>query len=387
MSTSRASAAYSPSPSERRRFAALRRRLTPDASKHRAYLRDVSAYVAGSRVAAPRLAHDGRVGRVTALELWHSTLFGRRYLVAYVEPSWYRAVAPGSDAMTSTLSGMDALPPLVIAPHRRRRRNEQCRAIMEHEFVHINQAILGTLQPPPGGTTQQRLANVFFTRLRNEYEAHLLQTTRWPRFFPHGGRISLEHWCVLRGYTDALEAVFVAAWRGECRRRDLSMFLDRLPGTLRRCLSKLGVDAALVAWFRRHLVLHVAVAILSLAGTRPSFGRSAVFRVAHGWVGSVAALRAARYPRTRGAAVPGMAIVSRSAAHVSRSQIAARRTFLANHVRDLASIDVSTLPTARLRVALTGPASTRYVSVAHQRAGSAASLDPAASRRRTRAWL
>jgi hypothetical protein len=304
-------------PRERRSFAALRRRLTPDAAQHRAYLRQISAFVAESRVLAPRLAHDGKVGHVTALELWHSTLFGRRYLVAYVEPSWYHAAAPGSDAMTSTLSGMDALPPLVIVPHRRRRpRTEQFRAIIEHEFVHINQAILGTLLPLPRGTTQQRLSNLFFTRLRNEYEAHLLQATRWPRFFPHGCGISLEHWCVLRGYTDALEAVFVAAWRGECRPRDLPMFLNDLPGRLRRFLSSLGVDETLIAWFRRHLVLHVAVAILNLARTRPSFGKSAVFRIGHGWVGSVAAARSARRPCARDAAVPGMAVVSQSAAHV-----------------------------------------------------------------------
>jgi len=306
----RARTSPGPSPTERRNVAALRRRLTPGAAKHRAYLRQVEAYIAESRVTLPRLVHDGQIGRVTALELWRSVLFGRRYLVAYVEASWYHAVAPASDAMTSTLSGVNALPPLVIVPHRRRRpRSERFSAIIEHEFVHINQAILGTFLPSPRGSARQRLDNVFFTRMRTEYEAHVLQVMRWPQFFPHGFGLSREHWCVLRGYTDALEAIFVAAWRGEFRPRDLATFLDHLPGRLRPWLRRLGAEETLAPWFRRHLVLHVAVALLNVARTRPSFAKSAVFRAGLGWVGSAASLRSARRPRAEGDALQGVAIV------------------------------------------------------------------------------
>jgi|GEM_PF-2272995 len=299
----------SPSLGERRKFAALRRRLTPDAATHRAYLRQVSDYVAESRAAPPRLAHDGHIGRVIALELWRSLLFGRRYLVAYVEASWYHAAAPASDAMTSTLSGMGALPPLVIVPHRRRRpRSKRFRAIIEHELVHINQALLGTLVPPPRGAARRRLASLFFTRLRSEYEAHALQAVRWPQFLPHGLGLSLEHWCVLRAYTDALEGVFVAAWRGEFRPRDLKIFLDHLGRRLGWWLRKLGVDETLTVWFRRHLALHVAVALLSLARARPGFGKSAVFRTGHKWVGSAASAPSAQRSRVVGVDVTDICI-------------------------------------------------------------------------------
>jgi hypothetical protein len=296
---------------ERESFAALRRRLTPSTAQHRAYLRQVAAYIAECRAAPPRLVHDRAVGRVTALELWRSRLFGRRYLVAYVEAPWYRAAAPASEAMTSTLSGTAALPPLVIVPHRRRRpRSARFRAIIEHEFVHINQAILGTLLASPRGPAGRRLASLFFTRWRTEYEAHALQAFRWPRFFPHGFGLSLGHWCALRGYADALEAIFVAAWRGECRPRDLATFLDRLPGRLRGWLRQLGLDAALASWFRRHLVLHVAVAVLNVARTHPGFGASAAFRTGHRWVGAAAGSGWAR--RAGAAAVQGLAVATPS---------------------------------------------------------------------------
>jgi len=277
--------AYTLSVSERRTFAALRRRLTPNTKTHGAYLREVAAYITASREAPPRLAHDGRIGGVTALELWRSVLFGRRYLVAYVDPSWYDAAAPGSEAMTSTLSDAEALPPLVIVPHQRRRpRSQRFAAIIEHEVVHINQAILGTFLPSPRGSARQRLAHAFFTRFRSEYEAHRLQASRWPRFFPHRLGLSLEHWCALRGYTDALEAIFVAAFRGDVRPRDVETFLDRLPGRLGRWLKDLGVTERLAPWFSRHLVLHVAVALQSLARTHRGFRASAAFRVGHAWV-------------------------------------------------------------------------------------------------------
>jgi hypothetical protein len=281
------SGTYRPSSRERANFVVLRRRLTPKAADHRAYLRDVARYIAECRTAPPRLAHDGRIGHVTRLEVWRSRLFRRRYLVACVDASWYRAAAPASDAITSTVSGVGALPPLVIVPHvPARRRSEHFRSIIEHEFVHINQAILGMLLPAARGPAAHRLANAFFTRCRSEFEAHLLQATRWPGVFPHGLGLSLEHWCVLRGYTDALESVFLATFRREFQPRDLVGFLDRLPGRLRGWLKELRLDRTLVFWFRRHLVLHVAVALLNLARTHTGFGRSAVFRAGHAWVGA-----------------------------------------------------------------------------------------------------
>jgi hypothetical protein len=206
--------------------------------------------------------------------------------VAYVETAWYQAAAPASDAITSTLSGTGALPPLVIVPDRQRRRDERFRSIIEHEFVHINQAIVGTLMPSPRGSGTQRVASAFFSRFRNEFEAHLLQLVRWPRLFPHRLGLSLEHWCVLRGYTDALQAIFLAAWRGQFSARDLVGFLDGLPRRLPRWLEELGVDDTLASSLRRDLGLHVAVALLTLGATRARFGRSAVFRAGKAWVRS-----------------------------------------------------------------------------------------------------
>jgi hypothetical protein len=220
--------------------------------------------------------------------------------------------------MTSTLSGVNALPPLVIVPHQPRRpRGETFRAIVEHEFVHVNQALLGRLLPSRHGTARQRLGHLFFTRFRNEYEAHLLQVMRWPQSFPHGLGLSLEHWCVLRGYTDALESIFVAAWGGEARSRDVLTFLDRLPGRLRRWLRELRVDEDLAPWFRQHLVVHVAVALLSLARTHSGFGKSAVFQAGHRWVAAAASSSRVRRARTAGGTVRGAAVAPLTAVHRS----------------------------------------------------------------------
>jgi hypothetical protein len=101
--------------------------------------------------------------------------------------------------------------------------------VLEHEFVHINRALLGTLVRRSRGSPAQRLATAFFVRLHSEYQAHFLQLVRSPRLFPLTPRLSLAHWCLLRGHGDALETILLAAWRGEFRSRDVTAFLDDLP--------------------------------------------------------------------------------------------------------------------------------------------------------------
>ncbi len=81
---------------------------------------------------------------------------GREYLIACVSDEWLQEIAPGYDAISSTvanqsgddLSGLP-LPPLVFIPQSKRRaRNRFFRSVVEHELVDINQVILGTFPEP-----------------------------------------------------------------------------------------------------------------------------------------------------------------------------------------------------------------------------------------------
>ncbi|MBI4861552.1 MAG: hypothetical protein HY815_15015 [Candidatus Riflebacteria bacterium] len=43
--------------------------------------------------------------------------------------------------------------------------------------------------------------------MRAEYEANLLQLTMWPAEYPTDMPFSLDQWCILRGYDQALDVL------------------------------------------------------------------------------------------------------------------------------------------------------------------------------------
>ena len=65
-----------------------------------------------------------------------------------------------------------------------------------------------------------------------EYEANVLQLTQWPRLYPRDCSLSLDHWCVLRGYSQALEKTLMSAAERNLSSDEVSRFLDTLPKAL-----------------------------------------------------------------------------------------------------------------------------------------------------------
>src|SRR5207249_9024616 len=128
------------------RFRRLLDKLTPGSSTYREYHERAELYLAAHDLLLPTVSYRGQNGVVSRLQIRKSELFGREYLVAYVDSEWLRRVAPESDAIASTMLGPDlssAPPPLVLVPEvRARSRSESFRSLLEHEFVHINQALL-----------------------------------------------------------------------------------------------------------------------------------------------------------------------------------------------------------------------------------------------------
>src|SRR2546425_6264389 len=205
---------YTPSPSEQQRFRRLLAKLTPGSSTHREYHERTVRYLAAHDLLLPAVSYRGQNGAVSRLQMRKSELFGAEYLVAYVDSEWLRRVAPESDAIASPTLGPDlnsAPPPLVLVPEARARsRSESFRSVLEHEFVHINQALLGVFPYESAGGRAKNLVADFLAYTRAEYEANILQLTRWPRLYPCELSLSLDHWCVLRGYSQALEQTLMS---------------------------------------------------------------------------------------------------------------------------------------------------------------------------------
>jgi hypothetical protein len=239
----------------------------------------------------PVFTYRGQVGAAMDLRLYPSILFGRDYLVAYMEPEWFRWVAPKCDAIAApslASQGGAQPPPLVFVPARRARsKSESFRSILEHEFVHVNQGILRSLPDMDIGRGAGTLIASLLARTRAEYEAHLLQLVRWPRLYPrrYQARFSLEHWCLLRGYTQALEETLLAAANDEgFPPEEVVRFLDELPAALPASFRRLGVAKELAAWFQTRHVDYTFAAFGHLFEAVPELKTREPFRAAGRWV-------------------------------------------------------------------------------------------------------
>jgi len=279
---------YTPSPSERRRFRRLLAKLTPDSSTYQEYHERAGRYLAAHDLLLPAVSYGGHTGAVTRLRMRKSELFGPEYLVAFVDSEWLRRVAPESDAIASTMLGPDlnsAPPPLVLVPEARARsRSESFRSVLEHEFVHINQALLGVFPYESAGGRAKNLVADFLAYTGAEYEANVLQLTQWPRLYPCKCPLSLDHWCVLRGYSQALEKTLMAVAEHNLSSDEVSRFLDTLPKALPSGFKRMGVHKQLARWFQERWNQHVYAAIAHLCNALPELKDNNAFRSAGRWL-------------------------------------------------------------------------------------------------------
>jgi hypothetical protein len=153
-------------------------------------------------------------------------------------------------------------PPLVLLPIPRPDRTRvEMQSIIEHEFVHIHQILLGRFQGSrPTSTTLEGMRREFFRSIRNEYEANLLQLTRWPHLW-HGTHWPLDAWCVLRGYTSALEGLVEACLEKQSPMRVFRGLFDGLPTQFAKGLAANRIPSAHARWLKQLWPRHFRTAI------------------------------------------------------------------------------------------------------------------------------
>lgn len=214
-------------------------------------------------------------GVITALQMHNSLLFEREYLVAYVNSGWVRKTFPDHDAVATEhfKVGPTISPPLVLVPENKKNtRGRVFRSVLEHEFVHVNQILLGTFPRPLNGTTKDLMEEIF-RMTRAEYEANLLQLARWPQLYAHAGKqfgLSLESWCVFRGYTQGLEQIILAAAKGDLDESRFLRFLNRLPSVLPAGFRRMGFSEKLGKSCAASATLHALKAFQLLAERFPT---------------------------------------------------------------------------------------------------------------------
>jgi hypothetical protein len=177
--------------------------------------------------------------------------------------------------------------PLVFIPRKQMRScSEVFGSILEHELVHVNQAIRGTLPFRQPHAELDAAISTFFGVVRSEFDANLLQLARWPKFFPHERVPSLEFWCVLRGLAEALESAVTGSF---CSAQMLPSLLSALRDAFDDGRAKCKVDASLVSFFKRGLPHFVSTAVSNRIESQPALVKNASIEAAQRWFRSCSA--------------------------------------------------------------------------------------------------
>ncbi len=273
--------------------ARLLRARIPPARLYTAYRESADAYCWAHRGRGPRFRTKLRDGQeITArLSLRTSALFGREYLVAWVDDheAFARAFRE-TDAITTPIPSPFPLEseaiPVILAPRKHRRsRSRKFLSILEHEIVHANQLIVELSLPGWETESPDELVDRFFLYTRLEFEAHLIQYAHWRPKLGFGKVVfNLDEWALLRAYTPAIEEIIGATLARRIPEGMLPDFLDAVPRAASARLRRIGCGPELVAWFGMRWKNDVATAARSVLRSRDAARNRDVARRVRGWV-------------------------------------------------------------------------------------------------------
>ncbi len=253
--------------SARLHAARLTKALTPSSRLYSKYRSNVDLFLRAHKEQRPLFRlRDERV-MASHLNLHKSVLFRRGYLVAWVDDDAYRRAVPGVDAMVAEV-GIDAdspLIPLILAPESRIvSRSQPFLSILEHEVVHVNQALFGHPIPEFKADSLSELFDCFSAYATREYQANLIQLVRRPSAELRRTTVSFDQWVLLRAYTPALESVLRETASGRIRRGLVPRFLDEVPAQASALLRRWGCPGDLTDWFQSRWSVHVFTALKML---------------------------------------------------------------------------------------------------------------------------
>ena len=137
--------------------------------------------------------------------LRESALYKRPYLVMAADDAWVTDVSDGADAITipgrAPMVGRPAA--AVIKWSETRLRNRQFQSVLEHEFVHVNQHLLGVF--PEVATSEETLLSEFEGRVQCEHAAYFIQRMHHRELTQYG--FSVDEWVALRAVPGCVETL------------------------------------------------------------------------------------------------------------------------------------------------------------------------------------
>lgn len=271
-------AKFVPSDADWRRFHKALKTVTPKPKVWRAYSEDVQAWgrSPGSYPELLRLANE--MIAIREFTFMRSELFGQDYPVVEATSGIFSAAFKNLNAAAVI---PDVHPPFVLVPPGGlRKRSESHRSILEHEFVHINQIINGSFPVPPKVIRSEDVCLRFFAAIvEAEFQANLLQLTKWPSLYPRRWKLSLLHWCSLRAYTAALEGTIEDLLATKTSGKIVLRVISSVKNDIVRLLSSTSIDPTFIVSVAQKCVQrHLAIATQVVVGAKPYLAESRAYR-------------------------------------------------------------------------------------------------------------
>lgn len=270
----------------RKKATHLIRRLTPSISIYKKYERDAAGFIVDYQSAKRDL--PANMSEVSDLKMVQSKLFKKKYLVAFVSKAWFRQIAAHCNAVASpSLSFLDlASPPLIVVPGKSIPKSKGFSSIVEHEFVHVNQAIFGRF---PSIDVCELKEDALFEEIINvthaEFEANFIQLVHDQSLMPEAGlSVGLEKWCLLRGYTQGLETALLRITTGGVPFEQQKKFLKRIRDDLASAFRDRDLNQEIGQAFAHDLEHMSQVAMLNLHQCRPELRQSKRYMTLFKWI-------------------------------------------------------------------------------------------------------
>ncbi len=207
--------------------------------------------------------------KIKKLSMRQSKIFNKKYLVASFDEAYFQSICPNLDAAaTPSLDFLSvSSPPLVIIPDSKKsNRTPHFLSVLEHEFVHINQAIVGRYPETNFGTENiKKLVDLTFA----EYQAYFIENFNYPDSIREPlEQYSLQEWSLLRGFTQALERLTLAIHDGTLSPKNVETTLKEFPLSLPFYFEEANLDKKEAVKYLRHLPKYFQTALDLVASNK-----------------------------------------------------------------------------------------------------------------------
>lgn len=277
------------------RYKWLLRQAQPPSAQHKAYVEQVADILHVLRSSRLPVVVSPGIATAAVVAPRRSRLFKRTYYVAWLPDDAFHALfGPTLDAVADPGAPEYVVPrpALVYAPgSMRSNRSPRFTSILEHEFIHINQALrdpsVMLVKRVPSGP--QLLGDLLGTT-HHEFCANYIQGHRWPEAHADSlNRLSISRtrWCLIRGYTSALETLLsnLLLQRRMPSPGAIRTALTRFPRLAQEALRELHLPEADFEWLAERWLADVQHALRLVLGPHKPLPRLPALIAAVAWAG------------------------------------------------------------------------------------------------------